>query len=71
MVSSIDRAAMCFCIKKTTAAAGQSMNSGHYTTIALEGPGNWMKYDDGTVTQVSPAEAQKPDGYLLFYAVSE
>lgn len=56
---------------KKTFAAGQSMNCGHYTTVALEGPGNWMKYDDGTVTQVAPAEAQKPDGYLLFYAIAE
>eukprot|EP00892_Ulva_mutabilis_P010568 jgi/Ulvmu1/7884/UM004_0115.1 len=50
---------------------GQSMNCGHYTTIALEGPGNWMKYDDGSVTQVSSADAQKPDAYLLFYTVAE
>lgn len=47
------------------------MNSGHYTTIAHEGSGIWMKYDDGTVTKVSAAEAQKPDGYLLFYTVAE
>eukprot|EP01099_Mayorella_cantabrigiensis_P005617 TRINITY_DN455_c0_g1_i1.p1 TRINITY_DN455_c0_g1~~TRINITY_DN455_c0_g1_i1.p1 ORF type:complete len:113 (-),score=17.95 TRINITY_DN455_c0_g1_i1:99-437(-) len=43
------------------------LGAGHYTAYAKHTNGNWYKFDDSHVSQVSASSIITPNAYLLFY----
>lgn len=50
---------------------GESVNAGHYTSYCKNSiSGNWLQYDDTTVSVVRPQEIQSSAAYILFYTTN-
>ena len=44
------------------------MENGHYTADCIVSPvGEWYKFDDGNVSQITELELSEKDAYILFY----
>lgn len=46
---------------------GQQPNTGHYTTYSKYTNGQWLRYDDQSITAVSASKVLHDQAYLLFY----
>jgi ubiquitin C-terminal hydrolase len=59
---------VCMCVRLTNHGVGGRLGSGHYTTLAYhETLGQWLDYNDSSVSVASEDEVKSAQAYLLFY----